>query len=1288
MENYKTQEQIGEGLHSKCYLGRQKKSIQYYCMKEIDNSQRDLVSAEVQIWHTLEHPNIVKFIEWYGTTNHIWVVSELCAGGDLANLLSQDKKLNETSIRAFTSDIRAALLFLHQNGIVYGDLHPSTILFDGAGTMKLCDFKYSSRIDRVRPDLPESRLTFRHLEYLAPELIRSHGITLTGFGEEYNNPKFAYPFSYQSDLWALGCLMYEMVEGHPPFAGTDTKSLSRSILFSEPTLNPAWSPDFTDLISGLLCKSPLHRMSWPELNYHPFWRHCLYVFPLQPQLFTDALMNITRDRELKMNNGEIGASALGTEDDYYAVQQLGVDSRFFFGSDAPKSDIGIPLVDLDIQPIPSLPEAPQLDNIVWNTPTDLVATPIFSISDIEPIKTNFANVGFYFNPLTSEQLRNPSNTTIDTHLSEVLPYLRNCITNVMRDNNPQTQGQFSNVLNYISYISRNEEVSTLILRSKFGTVLFGLLKDPPIPQIVLQLSIVFATLLRYTKRVSSTLATSGLVTTLAAGIESNDELPSRYATAALGELLYYIPREKSVKSKTPVGSGGEEQPPQEKSEPELIPIDPKWQFNESVVKTMIGALWSESLGKAQYAAKAIGNLAILHNSALSHEFCTTECVDALLDLATRAEGTLQQIVMTTVVTISRLKPEVMTHLCSKVDFTILIKRLVNDPCPQTNLCVMLNLVVIGLKSSTESALHAVQEATSSGLMHKLLDRILEMNKTVLTSKMSLIGAALKRSAPESDAGAFRILNSLSHPDVLSILTPYDKNCLSCYLSSLSNSFSTLFSSFTTFFQLPQEILEGPHISQTDINKNSDDCEDTLKQFDSLIQIQPFSYYLLTDDSLSSLSSLLHTVALGKTRKEEETDKGDFVIPTETNHFFMDGHGDDVLAEMLSPTQLKTFSKIGQQLIAHILNNHTFLLNSLGIVNQTIIPLLYSFPADKQNNTHATTALLVQFASLLQEFNKPPHRETLTRQANVWEEVSESFSGYFLPNLQFFFEPEHQHTLPFLFIAATLLEAHPPLCSTLCVTPLLNHLVAPSTHQHIAQIQARIVSLFIRSPDTNKQLIPWKEIGIWIHTDLTQIEEGKENNVDLSFVQVLFDSLELLALSLDKKNDTLFNLLRHNLVCVMRRITSLLLLLQQSLPSPTGPVSQQTITIATCVHHVFKFFIITSRRMAGTACQPTTFVLLADCLDKLAVNWKTKKTDEGLEALVWVLKILILTQRPFFSADGRGTDCTLNLAMATEKLAFEKTLETLESEDEVNTLTKAAHQSLKTPVETPRSVSSK
>ncbi|XP_056376573.1 serine/threonine-protein kinase ULK4 isoform X2 [Hyla sarda] len=279
MENYILYEEVGKGSKSIVYKGRRKGTINFVAILCIDKGKRAEITNWVRLTHHIKHKNVVAFQEWYETSNHLWLVVELCTGGSLESVIGQDEHLPEDTIREFAVDIIYGLHYIHELGILFCDLTPRKILLDGPGTLKLTNFSFSKAegenleeffamvgSEENSGDSGEStprRKLRNHIKgspvYAAPEIIKGAD------------------FSISSDFWSFGCILYEMFTGRPPFFSESFSELIEKIVnedFSLPrgpsSAKP--SPEFQSLLLGLLQKDPLKRFTWTELLSHSFWK--------------------------------------------------------------------------------------------------------------------------------------------------------------------------------------------------------------------------------------------------------------------------------------------------------------------------------------------------------------------------------------------------------------------------------------------------------------------------------------------------------------------------------------------------------------------------------------------------------------------------------------------------------------------------------------------------------------------------------------------------------------------------------------------------------------------------------------------------------------------------------------------------------------------------------------------------------------------------------------------------------------------------------------------------------
>ncbi|XP_025767580.1 serine/threonine-protein kinase ULK4 isoform X2 [Oreochromis niloticus] len=280
MENFILYEELGAGCNSVVYKGRRKGNLNYVAIKCTDKTKRPEITNHVRLTQDLDHPNIANFYEWYETSNHLWLVVELCTGGSLESVIALDGSLSQDGVRRFGWHLVKGLKHIHELGIIFSDLTPAKILLDGSGILKFGSFCLSKAEGETLQDFLTLFSASEEIEegdsnqntdnlkkrlqgstaYSAPEVLE---------GSETN---------MNSDLWSLGCILYYMYTGKPPFCSDNYTELREMILNEEPppprqTVVSAGPPcqDFQSLLKGLLNKNPERRMNWPQLLAHPFW---------------------------------------------------------------------------------------------------------------------------------------------------------------------------------------------------------------------------------------------------------------------------------------------------------------------------------------------------------------------------------------------------------------------------------------------------------------------------------------------------------------------------------------------------------------------------------------------------------------------------------------------------------------------------------------------------------------------------------------------------------------------------------------------------------------------------------------------------------------------------------------------------------------------------------------------------------------------------------------------------------------------------------------------------------
>jgi serine/threonine protein kinase len=204
---------------------------------------RARVAREARALGAIAHSGIVRA---YGTGEHQgtpWIAKEYVAGLDLKHLLADRVPMRYDAAVRHTALLAEAVAATHQAGVIHRDIQPSGIVVTVEGRVALVDFGLAKRkLEPRESDIPTvDREALGAPAYLSPEQIE-HGLA-----------------DERSDIWALGCVLYEMIAGTPPF-GRGGASTTASILRDEPSI-PGGIGSAGDIISACLRKSSFARVA-------------------------------------------------------------------------------------------------------------------------------------------------------------------------------------------------------------------------------------------------------------------------------------------------------------------------------------------------------------------------------------------------------------------------------------------------------------------------------------------------------------------------------------------------------------------------------------------------------------------------------------------------------------------------------------------------------------------------------------------------------------------------------------------------------------------------------------------------------------------------------------------------------------------------------------------------------------------------------------------------------------------------------------------------------------------
>uniref|UniRef100_A0A3P8TIW0 non-specific serine/threonine protein kinase n=1 Tax=Amphiprion percula TaxID=161767 RepID=A0A3P8TIW0_AMPPE len=245
---------IGEGSTGVVCIARERHSGRQVAVKMMDlrkQQRRELLFNEVVIMRDYRHQNVVEMYRSALVEEELWVIMEYLQGGALTNIVSETR-LNEEQIATVCEGVLQALSYLHSQGVIHRDIKSDSILLTLDGRIKLSDFGFCAQISK---DVLKRKSLVGTPYWMAPEVISKK------------------PYGTEVDIWSLGIMVVEMVDGEPPYF-SDTPVSAMKKLRDEPAPNvkniQRVSPVLKDFLGRMLTRDTLQRSSAADLLEHPF----------------------------------------------------------------------------------------------------------------------------------------------------------------------------------------------------------------------------------------------------------------------------------------------------------------------------------------------------------------------------------------------------------------------------------------------------------------------------------------------------------------------------------------------------------------------------------------------------------------------------------------------------------------------------------------------------------------------------------------------------------------------------------------------------------------------------------------------------------------------------------------------------------------------------------------------------------------------------------------------------------------------------------------------------------
>ena len=269
---------LGEGSYSTVMAASDRQTNREYAIKVLDKrhiikeKKVKYVNIEKDTLNRLtDHPGIVRLYYTFQDERQLYFVLDLATGGELLGVLKRTTSFDEECSRFYAAQILDSVEYMHSRGIIHRDLKPENVLLDDAMHVKITDFGTAKILE-----MPQNgQSAFGQVSTSNDPMDGSETDRATSFvgTAEYVSPELLLEKNAckASDLWAFGCIIYQLLAGRPPFKAGNEYQTFQTIIHLEYTFPDGFPPVARDLVERLLTLEPSERLPIAEIKKHQFF---------------------------------------------------------------------------------------------------------------------------------------------------------------------------------------------------------------------------------------------------------------------------------------------------------------------------------------------------------------------------------------------------------------------------------------------------------------------------------------------------------------------------------------------------------------------------------------------------------------------------------------------------------------------------------------------------------------------------------------------------------------------------------------------------------------------------------------------------------------------------------------------------------------------------------------------------------------------------------------------------------------------------------------------------------